>query len=84
MPYKLPVDAKEIEYFKLYFDGELVGNLKAKTNRYAEQLIGTPTARTKLIRDWVMTTTDELYALFALVILMGVVIKKSMKDYWSK
>ena len=31
-----------------------------------------------------MTTTDELHAFFALVILMGVVIKKSMKDYWSK
>ena len=83
-PYKLPVDAKEVEYFKLYFDGELVGDLKAETNRYADQLIATPTARTKSIRDWVMTTTDELYAFFALVILMGVVIKKSMKDYWSK
>ena len=83
-PYKLPVDAKEVEYFKLYFDGELVGDLKAETNRYADQLIATPTAHTKSIRDWVMTTIDELYAFFALVILMGVVIKKSMKDYWSE
>ena len=49
-----------------------------------DQLIATPTARTKSLRDWVSTTTDELYAFFALVILMGVVIKKSMKDYWSK
>jgi len=33
--YKLPVDAKEVEYFKLYFDGELVGDIKSETNRYA-------------------------------------------------
>ena len=26
VPYKLPVDAKEVEYFKLYFDGELLGD----------------------------------------------------------
>ena len=50
-PYKLPVDAKEVEYFKLYFDGELVGDLKAETNRYADQLIATPTARTRLGYD---------------------------------
>ena len=83
-PYKLPVDAKEVEYFKLYFDGELLGDIKSETNRYADQLIANPTARTKTLRDWIATTVDELYAFFALIILMGVVVKKSMKDYWSK
>ena len=38
-PYKLPIDTKEIEYFKLYFDGELLGDMKSETNRYADQLI---------------------------------------------
>ena len=83
-PYQLPVDAKEVEYFKLYFDGELVGDIKQESNSYAEQLLANPTARTKSLRDWVATTTNELYAFFALVILMGVIVKKSMKDYWSK
>ena len=82
-PYKLPVDAKEVQYFKLYFDGQLLGDIKSETNRYADQLIANPTARTKTLRDWIATTVDELYAFFALIILMGVV-KKSMKDYWSK
>jgi len=79
----LPVDAKEVGYFKLYFDGELVGDIKSKTNRYAEQLLASYTAFTKTLRDWVRTTVDELYAFFAMVILMGVVVKKSIKDYWS-
>ena len=38
----------------------------------------------KTLRDWIGTTVDELYAFFALIILMGIVAKKSMKDYWSK
>ena len=45
-PYQLPVDAKEVEYFKLYFDGELVGDIKPESNRYADQLLANPTART--------------------------------------
>ena len=60
-PYQLPVDTKEVEYFKLFFDGELVGDIKTETNRYADQLTATPTAQTKSIRDWVATTADELY-----------------------
>ena len=31
-----------------------------------------------------MATTNELYAFFALVMLMGVIVIKSLKDYWSK
>ena len=60
VPYKLPVDAKEVEYFKLYFDGELLGDIKSETNRYADQLLANPTAQTKTLRDWVGTTVDEL------------------------
>ena len=62
--YKLPVDAKYVEYFKLYFDGELLGDIKSETNRYADQLLANPTPRTKTLRDWIGTTVDEFYALF--------------------
>ena len=65
--YKLPVDAKKVEYFKLYFDGELLGDIKM-------ELIDTYADQTKSIKDWVATTTEELaICLFAIVILMGVV-----------
>jgi len=46
--YKLLVDAKEVEYFKLYFDGELVDDIKSETNRYAEQLLASSTACIKV------------------------------------
>ena len=75
VPYKLPVDAKEVEYFKLYFDGELLRDITSKTNRYADQLLANPTAQTQTLRDWIGTIVDELYAFFALIILMGVVVK---------
>ena len=83
-PYQLPVDAKEVEYFKLYFDGELVGDIKQESNRYADQLLANPTARTKSLRDWVVTTTNELHAFFALVILMSVIVmhKKTRTHKW--
>jgi len=35
-------------YFKLYFDGKLVGDMKSETNRYAEQLLASSTACTKI------------------------------------
>ena len=57
VPYKLPVHAKEVEYFKLYFDGELVGNIKSETNRYAKQLLDT-------LRKWLSIMVDELYGSF--------------------
>ena len=59
-------------------------HIKSETNRYADQLLANPTARIKTLRDWIGTTVDQLYAFFALIILMGIVVKKSMKDYWSK
>ena len=85
-PYQLPVDAKEVEYFKLYFDGELVGDIKQESNRYADQLLANPTARTKSLGDWVATTTNELHAFFALVILMGVIVmhKKTRTHKWYR
>jgi len=44
VPYELPLDAKEIEYFKLYCDKELIGNIKSETNRYTDQPIASGTA----------------------------------------
>ena len=81
-PYKLPVDAKEVEYFRIFFDGELVSDIKNHTNAYADELIAKGT-KTKTLAGWVRTTTNEIYSFLAIIILMGVVVKKSIKDYWS-
>ena len=43
-PCKLLVDAKEVDYFKLYFDGELLGDIKSETNRCTDQILANPIA----------------------------------------
>ena len=45
----------------LYFDGELVGDIKSEINRYADQLLANLTAWTKSLRDWIVMMVDELY-----------------------
>jgi len=48
VPYKLPVDVKEVEYFKLYYDGGLIGgDIKSETGRYVEKLLASSIACTK-------------------------------------
>ncbi|XP_065892156.1 piggyBac transposable element-derived protein 4-like [Dysidea avara] len=82
-PFKLPTDAKEMDYFKLFFDHELVGEICKETNSYANQLLASSTAKTKTLQNWVRTTHDEMYRFLGLVILMGIVVKKSYTEYWS-
>ena len=82
-PFKLPDNTKEVEYFKLFFDGELVRDIFKETNRYANQLLGSAMANTKTLKVWVRTTHYDMYAFLMVVILMGIVVKKLFKEYWS-
>jgi len=74
--FKLPANAKEVEDFKLFIDGELVSDICEEKNRYANQLLGSATANTKTLKVWVRTTHDEMHAFLGVVILMGIVVKK--------
>jgi len=62
------------------FDHELVGDICKETNSY---LLASASARTKTLQNWVSTTRDEMYTFLGLVILMGIIVKKSFKEYWS-
>lgn len=53
-----------------------------ETNRYAHQLKESATIPGKLAK-WTETTVNEIYTFLAAVILMGLVRKNSLKDYWS-
>jgi len=50
-PFKLPADAKEMDYFKLFFDHELVGDICKETNSYANQLLANALAKTKTLQN---------------------------------
>jgi len=69
--------------FKLFFDQELVGDICKETNSYANQLLASASARTKTLQNWLSTARDEMYMFLGLVILMGIIVKKSFKEYWS-
>ena len=66
--FKLPANAKKVEDFKLFIDGELVSDICEEKNRYANQLLGSAMANTKTLKVWVRTTHDEMYAFLGVVI----------------
>ena len=83
--YKLPADAKESEYFTLLFDGELASHVCKETNKYADALIADPEYKKKAkLSTWVACTIGQIYTFIAVVVLMELISKKRMLDYWSK
>ena len=74
----------EAECFKLFLTEELVGEIVEETNRYALELQEKrePGVRGKLAK-WVTTTISEMYTFLVTVLLMGIVKKNSLREYWS-
>uniref|UniRef100_L7M1S0 Putative tick transposon n=1 Tax=Rhipicephalus pulchellus TaxID=72859 RepID=L7M1S0_RHIPC len=84
-PSALPLDAKEVEYFKLFFDEELVSEIVAATNKHANKKVEEHSlSRKSRLRSWKETDVSELYCFLAVVFLMGLVRKNTLGDYWSK
>ena len=55
-----------------------------ETNRYAASLIVDPKyTKKKKLASWVDTTIGELCVFIVLVVIMGLVSKKRMVEYWS-
>jgi hypothetical protein len=72
--------------FKMFFDDELMELIVRETNTYAAQKL---LARSFIplrsrIRDWKPVTTDEMYVVLALFILMGIIQKPTLISYFSK
>ena len=82
--YRLPANSPKSAYFTLLFDGEIASIVCQETNKYADSLISHPTyTKKKELSTWVDTIIGEIYTFIALVILMGLVVKKRIRDYWS-
>lgn len=69
--------------FRLVFTEELLEELVAHTNKYAE-LHPTKKKNATKIRPWTNTTTTELLAYFAVIIHMGIHIEPDIADYWKQ
>lgn len=68
---------QEVEYFLQFFNENILNIISTETNRYAGQ--------NEKVRNtgWQDTDVGELYTFFGMNILMGIVEKNSLKDYWS-
>nr|XP_037290037.1 piggyBac transposable element-derived protein 4-like isoform X1 [Rhipicephalus microplus] len=79
----LPPHTREVEYFKLFFDEELVSEIVAATNEYANKVGKPGPLQRSRPRLWQDTNVSELYCFLAVVFLMGLVQKNTIRDYWS-
>lgn len=72
--------------FKMFFDEELMELIVRETNTYAAQKIQArsfiPLRST--MRDWKPVTTDEIYVVLAIFMLMGIIQKPTLRSYFSK
>ena len=70
---------REIDYFKLFWNDDMIDNMVTQTNLYAEQLISeSPDA------SWYETNKQEMQAFIGLNILQGIDPKPELSMYWSK
>ncbi|KAK6301238.1 hypothetical protein J4Q44_G00293360 [Coregonus suidteri] len=74
----------EADCFKLFLDEDLVESVVQETNRYSHELKEktAPGVKGKLSK-WVNTTINEMYTFLVTVLLMGLVKKGCMRDYWT-
>ncbi|CAF1521677.1 unnamed protein product [Adineta ricciae] len=68
------------DYFKAFFDDELMEIIVEETNNYQQQNTTPNIAKTAA---WYDTNAEEMYIFFATTILMGLNQKNRIKDYWS-
>ena len=71
---------KASDYFRAFFDGELMRKIVGETNNYQQQNTTPTVGKTAA---WYDTTVEELYVFFATTMLMGLNQKNRVKDYWS-
>nr|XP_054926062.1 piggyBac transposable element-derived protein 4-like [Dermacentor andersoni] len=81
----LPPDAKEVDYFKIFFYEGVVLQIVTETNKYAKQKADERSLpRKSRLMEWQETDVSELYCFLAVVLLMGLVRKNTVREYWSK
>jgi hypothetical protein len=76
-----------VDVFKMFFTQEVIEIIIHKTNTYAEQCIKSRVNVLPLcsrMRDWKHVTTDEIYVVLALFMLVGIVQKPTLRLNFSR
>ena len=76
----MPRESLAVDFFQLFVDNRMLGNIIRETNRYACQLLQ---ARNKDVRSWKEVSLEELKAFLGLLIAMSIHRLPSLRDYWS-
>ena len=71
---------KASNYFRAFFENELMQKIVRETNNYQQQNTASTSGRPAA---WYGATIEELYVFFATTMLIGLNQKNRMKDYWS-
>lgn len=69
-----------LEIFEYFWDDEMMNEIVEQTNIYVDQI---KKARPNAMKDWKTFTVDVLWRFFGLHLLMGLVKKPTIKDYWT-
>ena len=87
---ELPDDLSFLDYFHLLFPENLFEEMARQTNKYARETIaslreGDRLPKNSRFRSWPQdgVTPGEMKAFLAMTIVMGLVNKENIKDYWS-
>ena len=75
----------EVDFVNLFFTNDVFDLLVTQTNLYASQYISNHPnlSAHSQARSWHDTTRDEMKKFIALSLLMGIVRKPALSDYWS-
>ena len=70
-----------LDYFYLFFTTSFIGQLVARTNEYAAKVRAAKPEKNKM--KWAPLDSGTLKKFIGLTLLMGVIKKPRIKDYWS-
>ena len=77
-------NSREVDFFKLFFTLDIVTVIVQQCNIYnIFTLGGRWTLPHSRYLQWVDVTLDEFYTFLAMVLLMGIVKKETIREYWS-
>ena len=75
---KVPISARILDIFKVFFSATLIDFIVTQTNLYASQVMSAAQ-----YAKWTDVTAEEIWAFFRFMILMGINQLPALRDYWK-
>ncbi|XP_035712684.1 piggyBac transposable element-derived protein 3-like [Folsomia candida] len=73
-------ESTALEILQKFLDTEILDEIVLQTNMYVQYL---KRADRNTMKDWTVVNGEEMWQFFALAMMMGLIIKPEIKDYWS-